>query len=224
MDKVVIVLAMLLMAVGLLLGSCRPQVDININPPDKPIRIEVKVELHIYQHAVQNIDYITGAAPAEQPKTETPPEEKPKEETPPPAEEKGSGAGNVFLRLIGIGTAYAETIPDQQQLRAVLDSMRARFPTLKRYKVDKTVGENRNGLVQERLSPKMSDPIYAKAVRAAIAAENADRQRLYQIQARIDRSTPAAVAAAYAKGWREKASPGEWIEVPVGSKWVWKQK
>jgi uncharacterized protein YdbL (DUF1318 family) len=224
MHKVVIAMAILLMAVGLILGSCRPQADINIHPPDKPIQIEVKVEIHIYQHAVQNIDYITGAAPGEQPKPQGPAEEKPKEETPPPAEEKGTGAGNVFLQLIGIGTAYAETVPDQEQMRAILNSMRARFPTLKRYKTDKSVGENRNGLVQERPSPKTSDANYARALRATIAAENADRQRLYQVQARIDRGTPASVAAAYAKGWREKASPGEWIEVPVGGQWVWKQK
>jgi uncharacterized protein YdbL (DUF1318 family) len=224
MHKVGIAMAILLMAVGLILGSCRPQADININPPDKPIRIELKVEVHIYQHAVKDIDEIMGGAPAEQPKSETPTEKKPEKETPPPAEEKGSGAGNVFLQLIGIGTAYAETVPEQQQLRAVLDSMRARFATLKKYKSDKSIGESRSGYVAERPSAKMSDANYARAVRATITAENADRRRLYQLRARMDGVTLEQEAQIYAKAWREKASPGEWIEVPVGGNWVWKQK
>jgi hypothetical protein len=60
----IIVLSLVLppVAVALQLASCRPQID--INPPKDPIKIEVKVELHIYQHAVQDLGYITGALPA----------------------------------------------------------------------------------------------------------------------------------------------------------------
>ena len=224
MHKVMCFLALSIAATGLLLSSCRPQADININAPKEPIRIEVKVELHIYQHAVKNIDYVTGGSVPEEAKPETPAEEKPKEKAPPPADQKEGGAGSVFLRLLGIGEAYAETVPDQQQLQRLLNSMRSRFPTLKRYKADGSIGENRSGLVQERPSPKMSDRNYANAVRAIINAENADRRLLYQTQARIDRASLAQVTAAYAQGWRDKASPGEWIEVLVGGKWQWKQK
>jgi uncharacterized protein YdbL (DUF1318 family) len=102
--------------------------------------------------------------------------------------------------------------------------MRKRYPTLARYKADKSVGENRRGYVEERPSPKMSDTKYAKAVRAVIAAEIADRRLLYQIRAQMDGTSPDKIAIAYAKVWRDKARPGEWIEVVVDKQWVWKQK
>ena len=47
---------------------------------------------------------------------------------------------------------------------------------------------------------------------------------LYKIRARMDRTTPEKQAIAYAKAWRNSAKRGEWIEVVVKKKWVWKQK
>lgn len=215
----IIVLSLLLAPVGiaLQLASCRPQID--INPPKEPIKVEVKVELHIYQHAVQDLGYITGAVPAPEPKEG-------EEETSPPAEQPTeSRASDILLQLLGVGVAYAESVPDQQQLKMVLESMRKRYATLAQYKADGSIGENRHGLVEERPSPKMSDPKYAAAVRKTIAEENADRKRLYEVRARIDGTSPQAQATAYAKAWREKyARPGEWIEAPVEKAWVWKQK
>lgn len=215
----IIVLSLVLppVVVALQLASCRPQID--INPPKEPIKVEVKVELHIYQHAVQDLGYITGAMPAPEPKEG-------EEKTSPPAEQPTeSRASDILLQLLGVGVAYAESVPDQQQLKIVLESMRKRYATLAQYKADGSIGENRSGLVEERPSPKMSDPKYAAAVRKTIADENADRKRLYEIRARIDGTSPQAQAIAYAKAWREKyARPGEWIEVPVEKKWVWKQK
>lgn len=205
---------------AMLLASCISL----INTPKEPIKIEVKMEIHIYQHAVQDVGYITGAPPAKETVPETPTEVKPKEETPPPAEKKESGADNVFLRLLGVGEAYAETASDQQQLRRVLDAMRGRYATLGKYKAEKAVGENHSGYVEQRPSPKMSDANYARAVRGVIAAENADRRVLYQIRARMDGVTPEREAAIYAKAWRDSAKPGEWIEVQVGGRWVWKEK
>jgi len=120
--------------------------------------------------------------------------------------------------------AYAETSSDQQQLRRVLDSMRKRYSVLSRYKADKSVGENHNGYVEQRPSPKMSDAKYAGAVRATINAENADRRTLYQIRARMDGVTVEKEQAIYAKAWRDSAKPGEWIEALVDKRWVWKQK
>jgi uncharacterized protein YdbL (DUF1318 family) len=211
-----IVLSLVLppVVVALQLASCRPQID--INPPKEPIKIEVKVELHIYQHAVQDLGYITGAMPA--------PEITP-EPAPPAEQPKESRASDILLRLLGVGVAYAETVPDQQQLKNVLESMRKRYPILAKYKADGSIGENRSGLAEERSSEKMSDVKYAAAVRKTIAEENADRKLLYEIRARIDGTSAQAQAIAYAKAWREKyARPGEWIEVPVEGKWVWRQK
>jgi len=222
MRRIFLCLAVAPIAVALQFASCRPQV--NIIPPKEPIKIEIKVELHIYQHAVQDIGYITGEQPVEEIESEAPTEEEIEEETPSPAESEENKAGSVFLRFLGVGVAYAETSSDQQQLKRVLDSMRKRYPKVVRYKADKSIGENRRAYVEARPSPKMSNAKYAKAVRAIIAAENADRRLLYQIRARMDRMTPAKEAAAYARRWREIAKPGEWIEVYVNKRWVWKQK
>jgi hypothetical protein len=219
----------------LLIGSCtKYQVDIRTHAPEEPIRIEAKVEpikieakveLHIYQHAVQDLSYITGAAPPKAPEPKPAAEPEPEKKTPPPAGSTQSGAGNVLLRLIGVGTAYAESSPDQEQLQKVLDSMKKRYPALSKYKADGSIGENHNGLVEGRPSTQMSDEKYARAVRAVVAAENADRTLLYKVRARIDGTTAQAQAVAYAKAWRENyAKRGEWIEVLVDKKWVWKQK
>lgn len=221
----IIVLSLILPPVGvaLQLASCRPQID--INPPKEPIKIEVKVELHIYQHAVQDLGYITGAMPAPDVAPEPEPTKDEEKTTPPAEQPTESRPSDVLLRLLGVGVAYAESVPDQQQLKNVLESMRKRYATLAKYKADGSIGENRSGLAQERSSQKMSDTKYAAAVRKTIAEENADRRRLYEIRARIDGTSPQAQAIAYAKAWREKyARPGEWIEVPVERKWVWKQK
>lgn len=221
MRRTILCLALYPIVVALMVASCKPRVDVYTHAPEEPII--VKLEVHIYQHAVQDVDYITGELPVEETEPGTAPDEEPENELPPDAEPTQSGAGNVLLQLLGVGSAYAESSPDQQ-LRSVLNSMRKRYPTLARYKADKSIGENRRGYVETRPSPKMSDGKYAKAVRAVIAAENANRRQLYQIRARIDRTSPEKMAITYAKVWRDKARRGEWIEVVVNKKWVWKQK
>jgi len=222
MRRTILCLTLCPVIVGLMFASCRPRVDVYTHAPDKPI--VVKLEVHIYQHAVEDIGYITGEMPAEEMESGETSESKPGEEPAPGPERTESRLGDVFLQFLGIGVAYAEAGPAQQQLKPVLDSMRKRYPTLKKYKADKSVGENRRGFVVERPSPKMSDAKYAAAVRATISAENANRRLLYQIRARMDRTTPEKQAIAYAKAWRNGAKPGEWIEVVVNKKWVWKQK
>lgn len=225
MRNTVLCFALAATVIALVFASCKPRVDVYTHAPEKPI--VVKVEIHIYQHAVQDLDYIMGGSPAKETQPPKPPEDETDKESSPPSENRESRAGNVFLRLLGIGVAYAETISDQEQLRNVLASMRKRYPTLSKYKADKSLGENHKGYAEERPSEKMSDPKYAKAVRAAIAAENADRQLLYRIRARMDRTTPQEQAQIYAKVWREKyAKTGEWIEVfdKKEKKWVWKLK
>jgi len=211
MRRTILYLALSPVVMGLMLGSCKHQVE--ITAPKEPIRVEVKLDIHIYEHARKDIDFITGGAP---PETEKKP--------PAPPEQKESGAGNVLLHLLGVGVAYAETTSDQDQLKTVLNSMRKRYPTLARYKADKSIGENYLGYVEERPSEKMSDGKYAQAVRATIAAENADRRLLYQIRAQMDGTTLEKQAAIYAKVWRDAAKPGEWIEVIANNKREWKPK
>lgn len=136
--------------------------------------------------------------------------------------------GAFLLKLLGVKPAYAQTLPPQQQLEAIMKSMGQRLPALSRYKADGSVGENRLGYVEARPSERMrSDRNYAAAVAATIEAENADRRRLYQTQAQMYRSSAEGVAASYAKVWQDKAKPGEWIEVLVDkqtNRWEWRKK
>jgi hypothetical protein len=225
MRKTILCVSLTLTIITLAFASCKPRVDVYTHAPEKPI--VVKVEIHIYKHAVKDLDYIMGGSPTEETVPSPPPEGETEKESARPSEEKESKVGDFFLGILGIGVAHAETVPDREQLRRVLDSMRKRYPTLSKYKADKSIGENHLGYVQERPSPKMSDAKYAKAVRAIIVAENADRQLLYRVRARMDRTTAQKQAETYAKAWREKyAKPGEWIEVfdKKQNKWVWKLK
>jgi uncharacterized protein YdbL (DUF1318 family) len=218
MRRVILFLGVLVLLVGLLGATCRHEV---YSPPDKPLKIEAKLEMYI-RH---DIHVITGQAPPEKTGGETLPEVKPGE-TPPPPEGKESGAGNVLLHVIGVGAAYAEAASDEEELKRVHASMNKRYPTLTGYKADKSIGENRSGYVAERPSPRISDPKYAAKVRETIAAENADRRVLYQVRARMVGTSPEKVAVAYAKTWRDLAKPGEWIEVydPDKKQFVWIQK
>ncbi|MDP2899078.1 MAG: DUF1318 domain-containing protein [bacterium] len=142
---------------------------------------------------------------------------------------------DLVFRILGVGVAHAETTSDADKLKEVRDSMRTRYPTLRRYKADATVGEDRRGYVSEipkqLLSPeaseKMSDEKYAKALRKTIEEENADRRQLYEIRAGTIRTTVEKAASIYAEGWRASANPGEWIEVLVDEKknrWEWQKR
>jgi hypothetical protein len=213
MRKTVFCFAIAAVVIALVFASCKHRVDVYPHAPKEPI--VVRVEVHIYEHAVSDVGYITGESPLEGTTEEKPPAA---------SEGEKKKTSNLFLRLLGIGVAYADTASDQSQLKQVLDSMRKRYPTLSRYKADRSVGENHLGYVEERPSPKMSDAKYAKAVRATIAAENPDRRLLYELRARLDGTTPAKQAIIYARVWQRSAKPGEWIEVLVEKKWVWKQK
>lgn len=151
------------------------------------------------------------------------------------AEVPDDGAANLLLQLLGIGVAHAETTSDADKLNEVRDAMRTRYATLRRYKADGTIGEDRQGYVRElpkqllssEASEKMSGEKYAKALRKAIEEENADRRLLYEIRARAIGTTVEKAASIYAEGWRASASPGEWIEVLVDekkNKWEWQKR
>ena len=223
MCKKILCFAVAAVVTTLMLASCtKHRVDIYTHAPDEPI--VVKLDINIYQRYVV-LEEERRAEPAkEEAEPEVSPGDETEKESPPPSGEKESRVGDVFLQLLGIGVAHAETASDQQQLKRVRDSMRKRTPTLNKYKADKSIGENRWGHVEARPSPKMSNAKYAKAVKVVIAAENADRRLMYKIYARIDGTSAQKQAITYAKVLRDNARPGWWIEVVVKKKWVWKLK
>ena len=219
MRRAIVCLALWPIVISLLGATCRHEV---YSPPEKPLKMEIQAKLDVYIR--QDIHIITGNSPPGKAGPGALPEEESKKETPPVPEGKESKAANVLLRLLGVGSAHAAAASDEEQLNRVRTSMQKRYPTLVRYKADKSIGENHGGLLAERPSPRMSDAKYARAVRAVVAAENADRRVLYQIRARVVGTTPEKVAAGYAKTWRDIARRGEWIEVLINKRWVWIQK
>jgi uncharacterized protein YdbL (DUF1318 family) len=151
------------------------------------------------------------------------------------AEVPDDGAANLMFRILGVGVAHAETNSDAEKLKEVRDSMRARYATLRQYKADGTIGEDRQGYVRQlpkqllssEASQKLSDEKYTTALRKIIEEENADRRQLYQIRARAIGTTVEKAASIYAEGWRASASPGEWSEVLVDerkNRWEWQKK
>lgn len=102
------------------------------------------------------------------------------------------------------------------------DRRRTRMAEIQNLKNARIVGENRHGL----LSLIQDTPgEYGDYVRRTIEAENADRLTLMKQLAAERRVPLAQIEAEQATLWRERAFPGEWVEVetPDGT-WQWQQK
>lgn len=99
---------------------------------------------------------------------------------------------------------------------------RARMGQIQSFKNSRIVGENRTGLLSIiRLPPGA----YGKEVEQTVAAENADRTALMRAEAAARRVPLATVEQEQAAQWRDRAFPGEWIEVQQTDKtWTWVQK
>jgi uncharacterized protein YdbL (DUF1318 family) len=95
----------------------------------------------------------------------------------------------------------------------ILKRMKDRLPALNDAKNAGKIGEVFSGYVE---SPKGD-----ATVAALIAAENADRKALYEIDAKASGGTADAVAAAYAERFFKAAAKGHWLK---GKDGVWRQK
>ncbi|MFO7963382.1 MAG: YdbL family protein [Desulfobacterales bacterium] len=91
--------------------------------------------------------------------------------------------------------------------------MLERLPTILALKNDGIVGENNSGYL-EYLTDK-------KPKQEVVAAENADRRRVYQAIAEQQGTTAEVVGARRAMQIAQTAQPGEWLQDPGGN---WYQK
>ncbi len=127
------------------------------------------------------------------------------------------GLGRVLG--LGISSAYAQADLniDSPEIRALRASMQRRFPKLKQYLDNGWVGYTNDGMV----AVTHPDRIPLKelgSVAQLVAAENQDRQALYESIARANGHPEWTdeIRATFAKRWIANAEPGWMIQTPDG--------
>ncbi len=160
---------------------------------------------------------------------------------PPPDENAALEADSIWYRTtvdVAVGTAlhllapapvYAQgdevAAPEitNPAIRRIIQSRAARVRELGTHKASGALGENNKALVEVRSLDALGLQQRA-AVQKLVRAENADRERMFK---EIAAATGTAhsqlpqIRATYAATLRQKAKPGDWIQMPDGS---WRQK
>jgi uncharacterized protein len=147
----------------------------------------------------------------------------------PPAAETPKGDGASLLDLaLGATPAFAEEVAAPEvsspAIRKIIESRAARLAQLDAFKAQGVVGENNRALLEPRGLDKIADLKSRAQLQQLIKAENADRDALFREIAaakNVDLSQLPKIQETYAATLREKARPGDWIQMPDGS---WKQK
>jgi len=129
------------------------------------------------------------------------------------------GAGTLSF----VPAAYAQeaTSVSTPAIRALKESMKNRFPSLKPYFDAGNLGETNKGLVEVRDETGLN--LQAKAaLRNLVKDENGDRTRLYAEVAKalnIEASQIEKIQKIFAAEWIKSAAPGWWIQQEDGT-WV----
>ena len=122
-----------------------------------------------------------------------------------------------------VPAAYAqeETTVSTPAIRALKESMKARFGSLKPYFDGGTIGETNKGLVEVRDEAGLN--LQAKAaLRNLVKDENADRTKLYAEVAKalnIEASQIEKIQKIFAAEWEKSAAAGWWVQKEDGA-WV----
>jgi uncharacterized protein YdbL (DUF1318 family) len=123
--------------------------------------------------------------------------------------------------LVPAAYAQQETTVSNPAIRALKDSMKSRFPSLKPYYDAGNVGETNKGLLEVRDESGLNLQSKA-ALRNLVRDENADRMKLYAEVAKalnIESSQVERVQTIFAAEWEKTASAGWWIQKDDGT-WV----
>jgi hypothetical protein len=144
--------------------------------------------------------------------------------TPKPIEVNVSMRVDIFQRAAQSGDATGDqpAEPEGTSKSAIESRRRDRMAEIQRCKNSRIVGENHYGLLSIREPPPGP---YGERVKQVVEAENADRSALMKSIAAEHRVALSRVEADQAELWRERAFPGEWIELqqPDGT-WQWVPK
>ncbi len=138
-------------------------------------------------------------------------------------------AVGTALHLLAPAEVYAQgdevAAPEitNPAIRKIIQSRAARVRELGTHKASGALGENNKALVEVRSLDALGLQQRA-AVQKLVRAENADRERMFKEIAAAtgtDLSQLPQIRATYATTLRQKAKPGDWIQMPDGS---WRQK
>lgn len=121
--------------------------------------------------------------------------------------------------------AYAQEREEEKvttpKIRALKESLKARFPSLVPYFDGGNIGEGNDGYLQIRNEENMS--LKEKAtLRQLVKEENSDRENLYAEVAKaleIDSSQIPRIQRIFAESWIKNARPGWWIQEEDGD-WI----
>lgn len=122
-----------------------------------------------------------------------------------------------------VPAAYAQeaTTVSTPAIRALKDSMKARFAALKPYFDAGNIGETNKGMIEVRDETGLN--LQAKAaLRNLVKDENADRTKLYAEVAKalkIEASQIEKIQKIFAAEWAKSAAAGWWIQQEDGN-WV----
>ncbi len=155
------------------------------------------------------------------------PEQKPEqspEKKPEQPQDKKSLLELLRFAGLGPGEAHAAAVDinvSTPAIRALRASMTNRFPQLQPLYGKGAIGETSNGLLAIRDTGALS--LKEKAdVNRLVEQENADRQALYAEIIKANSLNPAQIGEVqrlFANSWRDKSSPGWWIQQD-GGQWV----
>jgi len=139
----------------------------------------------------------------------------------PAAAPKETAARKAGFTLVPAAFAQQETSVSTPTVRALKDSLKQRFPELKRFYDGGNVGETNAGFVEVRDDSALG--LKDKAtLRDLVRSENEDRTNLYAEVARalgIEESQIPRIQRIFAESWIGKAVPGWWVQRENGD-WV----
>ena len=148
------------------------------------------------------------------------------EQKPEDKKDKINLLGRFRFAHLGPTEAYAASVDvnvSTPAIRALKTSMANRFPQLQPLYGKGAIGETNTGLVATRDTGALS--LKEKAdLNRLVGEENADRQALYTEIMRannLDMGRLAEVQRLFANSWRDKSSPGWWIQSDNGE---WSKK
>lgn len=139
-----------------------------------------------------------------------------------PEQKKDKTSRLEQFRFIGLGPTEADAAVDLNvstpAIRGLKSSIANRFPQLQPLYTKGAIGETNNGYLAIRDASVLSLKERADLNRL-VDQENADRRALYTeiIRANnIDMGTLPEVERLFANSWRDKSSPGWWIQQDNG--------